>query len=799
MPVFGTQMFGSGGPTTYEINNSCVFDSASSAYMSKASTTPTLDTKFTFSTWLKRGNYDGSSSSDHFGIFGHRQDADAANKNIQLAFFDDKLYCAFIDGGSVSFMKYTTGLYRDLGAWYHIILAVDSTDGTAADRVKLYVNGTRITDFSGDNINPAEDETFLSTSCTIDVGRFTATDGTSHFYFDGYMADVYYIDGLRYAASDFGETNDEGVWIPKSASGLTFGNNGFYLNFKDSSNLGNDANGGTDLSETNIAATDQATDTPTNNFCVLNPLAPINGGAPGTLPTFSEGNRQISVGDGTARFAVGTIATKIAYYFEVKVTAISASDTSQRLGIVDSGSISTSTTFYSQYQADGTIISAGESNDTGNDTITVNDIIGVAVDLGTNNNVKFYENGDLQATMSVGASYQDLASTPFARLVNATTTFQFNFGNPPFTISSGNSDANGYGNFEYAVPSGYLALCTKNMSEPSIKDPSVYFQAQLYAGNGTAIGSGGKAVTLGGNSDMQPDFVWIKNRDAADDHSLFDSVRGVTKELELPSATDQTTQSEGLTAFGSDGFTVGNRDQVNTSSENFVSWNWKESATAGFDIVTYTGTGVNRTVSHNLGAVPDVMIVKETGITGDTADWFTYHSSNTSAPATDFLRFNTTAATADSDEMWNDTAPTSSVFTVGVEIGINGENDTYVAYLFREIEGFSKFGTYTGNANANGPFIYTGFTPALVITKCTTATSGWTIHDTARSPDNEAHETFYANTNAAEFGMGFDILSNGFKPKTTDANINVSGGIYIVMAFAENPFGGEDAAPATAR
>jgi hypothetical protein len=794
--MFGSQWFAN--PSTgYTINNSCVFDASSSAYMSKASTTPTLDTKFTFSTWLKRGNIDATSSSDHFGIFGHRQDADAANKNVQLAFFDDMLYCAFIDGGSVSFMKYSTALYRDVAAWYHIVFAVDSTDGTAADRVKLYVNGTRITAFTGDNINPAEDETFLSTSCTIDVGRFTATDGTSHFYFDGYMADVYYIDGTAYAESDFGETNDEGVWIPKSASGLTFGNNGFYLNFKDSSNLGNDANGGTDLSETNLAATDQATDTPTNNFCVLNPLAPVNGGAPSTLPTFSEGNRQITVGDTTARFAVGTIATKIAYYFEVKVTAISASDTAQRLGIVNSRANSSTTSFYSQYEADGTIISSGETDDTGNDTITVNDIIGVAVDLGTNNNVKFYENGDLQATMSVGASYQDLASTPFARLVNATTTFQFNFGNPPFTISSGNSDANGYGNFEYAVPSGYLALCTKNLSEPSIKDPSVYFQAQLYAGNGTAIGSGGKAVTLGGNSDMQPDFVWIKNRSAADDHSLFDSARGVTKELELPTAADQTTQSEGLTAFGSDGFTVGNRDQVNTSSENFVSWNWKESATAGFDIVTYTGTGVARTVSHNLGAVPEVMIVKETGVTGDTADWWVYNDQVAADPATDFLRFNTTAAVSDTDEMWNDTAPTSSVFTVGVEIGINGENDTYVAYLFRAIDGYSNFHYYKGNSDADGPFLYTGFKPAFFISKAINGVSDWIIWDNKRGTYNP-NSARLTTQSGAEGSANLDFLSNGIKIRNDDSSRNETGVAYLVMVFAENPFGGDGVAPATA-
>jgi len=381
----------------------------------------------------------------------------------------------------------------------------------------------------------------------------------------------------------------------------------------------------------------------------------------------------------------------------------------------------------------------------------------------------------------------------------------FNFGqNGTFDgaiTAGGNSDGNGVGDFKYSVPSGYLALCSNNLEAPELTDPSTNYQTQLYAGNGTAIGSGGNAVTFGGNSDMQPDFVWIKNRSAADDHSLFDSVRGVTKELELPSATDQTTQSEGLTAFGSDGFTVGNRDQVNTSSENFVSWNWKESATAGFDIVTYTGTGVARTVSHNLGAVPDIMIVKETGVTGDTADWFVYNAQNTGAPATDFLRFNTNAATADSDEMWNDTAPTSSVFTVGTEIGINGENDTYVAYLFKQIEGYSNFYYYKGNSDVDGPFFYTGFKPAFFISKSTGTAYDWTMWNNKANTYNPCTKRTMANSTSAEIESSaeIDFLSNGVKIRNSSVARNATGVAFIVMAFAENPFGGDGVAPATAR
>jgi hypothetical protein len=195
------------------------------------------------------------------------------------------------------------------------------------------------------------------------------------------------------------------------------------------------------------------------------------------------------------------------------------------------------------------------------------------------------------------------------------------------------------------------------------------------------------------------------------------------------------------------------------------------------------------------------MIMKETGAAGDTADWFTYHSSNTSAPETDFLRFNTNAATADSDEMWNDTAPTSSVFTVGVEIGINGNTNTYVAYLFREIEGFSKFGVFTGNGNVDGPFIYTGFKPALFISKSTSTTYDWTMWNNKANTYNPCTKRTMSNSTSAEIESSaeVDFLADGVKIRNSSVARNASGVSFIVMAFAENPFGGDGVAPATAR
>ena len=461
-PIVG----GDGKPTGYEISNSLRFNDGDSPALTRTMGAPTSTRKFTYVGWLKRSNLGIQSSFLSWGGSTYATDFRYESSSNSLYFYFDD---------NTGWYAKTKSVYRDVSAWYQVVLAVDTTQATESNRVKLYVNGTQYgsaldgTDWTqheifGQNYDFPE----LANGQTMAIGKRNSSG--SHF-FDGYMSEVYFIDGQALDSSYFGETDDNGVWIPKEYDG-TYGNNGFLLQFKqtgtsqNSSGIGADTSGNDNhFAVSNLAATDVTTDTPTNNFATLNPLAPINGGAPSTLPTFSEGSTQITVGDGTTRFATGTFATSMPYYFEVKVSAISGSDSDQRIGILDGDAISTSTTYNSVYQGGGVITATGESNATGKDTLTANDIIGVAVDLATNNNIKFYENGDLQATMSVGASYQGLTSTPFARLVNATTTFQFNFGNPSFAISSGNADANGYGNFEYAPPSGYYALCTKNLAQ----------------------------------------------------------------------------------------------------------------------------------------------------------------------------------------------------------------------------------------------------------------------------------------------------------------------------------------------
>ena len=313
-----------------------------------------------------------------------------------------------------------------------------------------------------------------------------------------------------------------------------------------------------------------------------------------------------------------------------------------------------------------------------------------------------------------------------------------------------------------------------------IDKPSDYFNTKLYTGTGSEL-----AITGVG---FQSDMTWIKGRSGATEHVLTDSVRGVTKEISSNDTGAEETVAQGLTAFGSDGFTVGTDGSYNTSSATYSSWNWKESATAGFDIVAYTGNGSSgNTVSHNLGAIPSMMIIKN--LSGTTS-WIVYHHKNTSAPATDVLRLDTTAATADDDSMWNDTAPTSSVFTLGSTSSANGSGTNYIAYLFAEKQGYSKFGSYTGNGNADGTFVYTGFKPAFVMLKKTSGTGNWQMFDDKRvgyNPDNDVLRANLSNTECTSC-VKIDTLSNGFKLRNTDGDGNTSGGTYIYMSFASEPF-----------
>ena len=356
------------------------------------------------------------------------------------------------------------------------------------------------------------------------------------------------------------------------------------------------------------------------------------------------------------------------------------------------------------------------------------------------------------------------------------------------------------------------------MAYTTIDDPSAYFQTTLYTGNGST-----NAITNSGNSDLQPDWVWIKKRSATENHALYDSVRGTTKTLYSNLTEAEYTESTSLTAFGSDGFTLGADGIVNANTGTYVSWNWKANGsgsantagsinttatsantTAGFSISTYTGNNTSgATIGHGLGVKPNVIIIKQRN--AGSSYWIVYHDKVSSAPETDYLALNSSDAVADADVFWNDTAPTSTLITLGNDSWVNGSSTTHVCYAFAEKQGYSKFGSYVGNGQSDGQRIITGFKPACIIIKGAVSGAGdaaqnWEIYDNKRLGYNVDNNNLNPNTSGAEStGDRLDIVSNGFKIRVNSDGVNDNGSTYIYMAFAENPFVTSSGVPATAR
>jgi hypothetical protein len=329
----------------------------------------------------------------------------------------------------------------------------------------------------------------------------------------------------------------------------------------------------------------------------------------------------------------------------------------------------------------------------------------------------------------------------------------------------------------------------------AIDDPTLYFSTTLWTGNGV----NDTEIVVAGTG-MQPDMIWVKKRtDDASDNVIIDDIRGVNKILYPNTTEGQTSESAYLNAFNSDGFDVGTAGRLNADTDTYVGWTWKESATAGFDMLSYTGNGTDDTdISHNLSAVPKMIIIKNY----DAVDpWQIYHAGNTAAPETDYMVLNTTAATADAADRWSDEAPTSSVFTLGDAAEVNTNTENYIAYLFAEKQGFSKFGSYEGNGNADGTFVYTGFRPAwLLIKKSSGAGNSWEIYDNKRLGYNVDNNNLRADGTDTEFTDDrLDILSNGFKVRATSTNVNGSGSTYIYMCFAEASFVNSNGVPCNAR
>ena len=760
----------------YNLTRSLRFRSSASAYLNRTPASAGNRKTWTYSAWVKRGTL----SSRQCLL----QIETGSNNNTVFAIelrSDDKFALTAYD----LLWRESTQVLRDPSAWYHLVAAIDTTQATAANRIKMYVNGSQITSFTTSNDPSQNADLGINQASAHAFGR----NNNNSLYFDGYIAETNFVDGQQLTPSSFGETSTTtGVWIPKAYTG-SYGTNGFYLDFEDTSSvaaLGYDAAGSNDWTVNNVSLTsgttyDSMTDVPTltsataANYCVLNPLDTGMSISGGNLNSSSSSTNTIN------RSTIGVSSGK--WYWEV--TQLSANEI-----LVGIANASASLTAYLGSNANGWGYNSANGSKYNNGsgvaygaTYTTNDVIGVALDMDAGT-LTFYKNNTTQ-----GQAYSGLTGTIFPSISAGTTSTSLavNFGQRPFT---------------YTPPSGFVALNTFNLPTPTIgatasTQANKYFDAKLYTGTGSSLNVTGLS--------FQPDLVWIKERNGAADHALYDAVRGVQKQLESNTTTAETTETTGLTALNSDGFTVGSLAQVNTNTDTYVAWAWdangagssntagsitstvSANTSAGFSIVKYAGTlsaAGTATVGHGLGVAP-VMIISK-GI-NQNANWAVHH--NYLSTANKYLRLNTTDAEADGAIYGSITVPTSTVFTTNYVTGYNESGYDYVAYCFAEVAGYSKFGSYTGNGSTDGVFVYTGFRPKFVMFKRTDSAASWLMLDTSRNTYNVMTGQLYANASVAEDNTTAtaDFLSNGIKIRETGGGTNASGATYIYMAFAETP------------
>jgi hypothetical protein len=821
---FGSSPWGysSGGSFySYSIDQSLRFEESGTANLTfTPSNNGTDNKKFTYSVWIKRGQ---SSADDQHLIQSKNTGAGTGQGHVGFILDTSDSLDVYTQNGGVN--PTGTRLLRDHAGWYHCCFVYDTTEATASDRVKVYINGDRDT-LSGSF--PPLNSVMSSMNYNGQeqyIGKYVA--GYTR-YFNGYMAEIHMVDGQALDPTYFGETVG-GVWVPKQYedNGATsHGINGYHLTFEGTgtgtttqgttaqTNIGDDQSGnGNNWTANNLAASDVVLDSPTNNWCT-------NNGAMRANITHSEGNlKMVGVGgnfDNMAGTFLFDVEDTDGWYWEGYVNS---GGVEVRFGISKPQNIyfnQSDPTFNFAHSSDGIAYKGSGSISTGGidssygDSFTTGDVIGIAVKAGA---LYFYKNGSIQNSGTAAATGLTGQYVP-AVSINSTLSLSTNYGqDSTFAGASlpagGNTDANGYGDFKYSVPSGYKALCSANLPEPAIGPNSAeqaddYFNTVLYTGNSTDD----TAITGVG---FQPDWVWVKTRSAASTHILSDSVRGATKQLFSNLTNAEQTDTTKIKSFDADGFTLGTdasgTGSSNTNTVTYVGWNWKAGGTAvsntdgsitssvsaapdaGFAVGTYTGNATaGATIGHSLGEIPEMVIVKRRT---NARDWPVYHKDQTATPTNAYLLLNSGAAVGIGSTAWNNGTFTSSVFTIGSHELVNANTDSYVFYAFRGIEGYSAVGSYRGNANANGTFVYLGFRPRWLLLKDAESTNlEWNIYYDEASPFNVMNDYIAAASSAAEATnistRNLDFVSNGFKLRDQYASNYVAN--YIYLAFAEAPF-----------
>ena len=695
---------------------------------------------------------------------------------------------------NVAFVNWTP----TVGTWYHV--AVVRQSGTTL----LFINGvqqsvTNSTIFNG-----------------VSFGQNGASIGaiSTPFYFNGYISNARYVVGSAVYTASFTPpsanltavtntqllTLQDATIIDNSSAARTITNNNsvlvsvqypFQYTF---GTIGADYSGnGNNWTTNNISTTPGVTydimlDSPTvsnaaSNYCVLNPLNRSTSALPATIV---DGNLKLTTttsgagSPGAFSYATSTmVMTSGKYYAEFIANYASGSAGTTKFGLTNN--------FTFNYNGGNYIASNFTSAYTQQ---TPGTLVQIAYDA-TNGLYWFGTNGTFTGNPSAGTGGTTLTAPAmfFVEGYNDSVNrvdVNANFGQRPFS---------------YTPPSGFNALNTENLPNSLVSNGARYMAATTYTGTGASNTISNSANNTIGTT-FQPDLVWIKSRSAATDHKLTDVIRGVTKAIISDTTGAETTDATGLTAFLSTGFTVGADTNYNNNTATYVAWQWNAgsgstssntsgtitsttsvNATAGFSIVTYTGTGANATVGHGLGVAPSLVIVKRRDA---TSAWPVRHASITPANT---LYLNTTALSAAATTVWNSTAPTSTVFSIGTSTDVNANTGTYVAYCWSAVDGYSAFGSYIGNGNADGTFIYLGFRPRFMLIKASSTTESWILLDTSRDTYNIATRDLYPNlANAETLTTVGDIVSNGFKMRQSATGGNQSNRTYIYAAFAENPF-----------
>jgi SPP1 family predicted phage head-tail adaptor len=779
------------------ISRSLRFNSADSAYLSRTPTVAGNRKTWTYSTWVKRSEINSTG-----GIL--------ATTTTAMSFgFNNELFFMTIAGVGNA---YTTSVFRDTSAWYHVVIVFNTLESVSSNRVLIYIN----------NINYPLNNTLVVQNTDYHINNnivhqigTTGITGSSTFL-NSYMTEVNFIDGQALTPDSFGIRNTStGVWSPKEYTG-TYGTNGFHLNFSDNTNttattLGKDYSGNNNnwtpsgFSVASGSGNDSLTDVPTpygidngfggevrGNYATLNPLDKDS------EAVLTNGNLVVTGGNdgGAATFAMTTGK----WYWEITLTE---SFNAQYWGIhgISTGKNNSYISGYPGYPLGAGIFmrNVAGTNEGGlySNGVKLQDyilfstdkIFGFAFDADLRT-LAIYDTGTLiRAAFSVPNGLMFPSYIMNGTTGVDTSTVTYNFGQRPFT---------------YQAPSGFKALNTANLPTPAIGGGGESNLANKYMDITTYTGTGAAQSIF--NSGFKPDFVWIKSRSAATSHAIYDISRGVQKRLSSDSTNAQVTDTTGLSSFDNTGFSIGALADINTNGATYIAWQWRAGGTpvtnnggatssqvsvsqiSGFSVVSYTGTSSATTIGHGLGVAPKMIIIKNVN---NIATWAIYHDSlGSGSPQTYYLDFSNNLQSS-STAYWNSIKPTVNNFSIGVGTpSVNSSGNPFIAYCFAEIEGYSKFSSYLGNNSTDGTFVYTGFKPKYILIKCITAAGNWALYNSIVNTGDPVINELFANTTAAENSVAnddIDFLSNGFKLRSTNAAINAAQ-TYIYAAFAETPF-----------